>query len=298
METATEGSRGGEVERRQGLSAQDFMCQYVLPLKPVVLTDACRDWPAMRWTPDFFRKHYADLPIDLEGEATTLGKLFERLESGSRADGPGHYLRLLKFEDRLPELLPDITPQPGVGADRILSRLIPRRAWFRRGSPELLIGGAGANFPVLHYDNESASAYVTQVYGSKIFYLYPPSQTPYMYPQPHNRHRSQIDRFDPVDLQRFPLFAKAAPLTTVVHPGETIFVPARWWHMTKVPEVSIAVTSNSVSRSNWADFAYDRAHWDEDGGPDRMGLRYALQHAWLILLGHCMTLKERVTRGY
>ena len=53
------------------------------------------------------------------------------------------------------------------------------------------------------------------------------------------------------DLAKFPLFAKAVPITFVLEPGELLFVPSRWWHTTKMLTPSITISINTVNRSNW-----------------------------------------------
>ena len=45
------------IERVGGLSTRDFIEHFVAPRRPVVLTDAIHDWPALgRWTPAWFRE--------------------------------------------------------------------------------------------------------------------------------------------------------------------------------------------------------------------------------------------------
>ncbi len=46
----------------------------------------------------------------------------------------------------------------------------------------------------------------------------------------------------------------ARPLRVVLHPGETLFIPAGWWHTTETFEESVTVGGNFVDRSNWSEF--------------------------------------------
>src|SRR5439155_10780447 len=60
------------VERRSKLSRDEFMQRYVLPGRPVVLTDLADDWPARtRWTPQYLKQRYGDVEIEVQTERNT-----------------------------------------------------------------------------------------------------------------------------------------------------------------------------------------------------------------------------------
>ena len=50
-------------------------------------------------------------------------------------------------------------------------------------SIELYIGGAGATFPTLHFDNLHTHAFLMQLYGSKEYVFYSPDQAAWLYPK-------------------------------------------------------------------------------------------------------------------
>ncbi len=156
----------------------------------------------------------------------------------------------------LPELVEDIKPsiddnRPG----RAESRLLPRSV-KRHQRPEILLGGRGAGFHVLHYDVDHLHAFISQLYGPKRLYFFAPDQTEHLYPRQSAPNLSSVDIHAP-DLDRFPLFAEAEMLTATLQPGETVFVPSAWWHTTMMEETSISVTWNLVETSNWDSFVAD-----------------------------------------
>ena len=123
---------------------------------------------------------------------------------------------------------------------------------LNRGSKlELYIGGKGGAFPVLHYDGAGTHAFLMQVYGRKQFIIYPPNQEQYLYPSPEKENLSLINSLDNPDLEKFPLFAKAEATVFVLEPGELLFIPAHWWHTTKMLSPSISISANVVNQSNW-----------------------------------------------
>lgn len=131
-------------------------------------------------------------------------------------------------------------------------------------------------------------AFITQIRGSKTFWLYRPDQGVHLYPREDMPNLSRIDGFDPVDLARWPDYARAESTQVVVHPGETIFVPNGHWHRTQCRELSIAVTWNSVSRANWDAFVEDKyLRWTR-GSP----LKLAIKSSYLGLLGLLLSTRD------
>jgi hypothetical protein len=260
MNMPQDATDGGAIQRLE-LTAEEFARQYDRPAKPVVLANVIRQWPATsQWTPEFFRARYGELRLPVifpDGRQVEL-PLSEFLDhvAASTPDEPGPYLYGIMFEQHMPELLPAIRPAPGTGPAFLNTRLLPQLRRFRDGRPELLIASPGANF-LLHYDDLHVHTYVTQVRGDKIFWMYPPEQTPYMYPRPDQRNVSQIDRVEPLDEQRFPLFRTARPLQALVREGDSIYIPAGWWHHTRTLSASIAIRHEAATPSNWEEFCND-----------------------------------------
>jgi hypothetical protein len=49
------GSSDGQIDKREKLSRKEFLHEYVQKNRPVVITDAAREWKALsKWTPKFF----------------------------------------------------------------------------------------------------------------------------------------------------------------------------------------------------------------------------------------------------
>jgi hypothetical protein len=123
---------------------------------------------------------------------------------------------------------------------------------------ELYIGGAGASFPVLHYDNMHTHAFLMQLYGTKEYVAYSPDQTHLLYPRTGiEGNKSSIPDIDNPNLERFPRFAEARAQRTLLHAGETLFVPAGWWHTARILDPSITVSINTANAANWTSFTRD-----------------------------------------
>jgi hypothetical protein len=246
-----------DIDRRSGLSHREFVRSYLRPLKPVVMPGAIDQWPALgQWTPEFFRTRFAGREITIDGRTLTVGDLIDLIER-STAENPAPYLRNLLVADWAPELLPAISPMPDCTKPNWFdSRFFP--ASRSLSAIELYIGGAGASFPILHYDNMHTHAFLMQLWGTKEYLAYPPEQSQWLYPRPGiERNKSSIPDIDHPDLARFPLLANATPYRTLLHGGETLFVPSGWWHTARILEPSITVSINTLNRTNWRSFYGD-----------------------------------------
>ena len=223
----------------------------------MIVTDAVEHWRAWRkWTPAFFREAYGSRSVTVDGVPHRLSDLLDLIER-SNASAPAPYLRNVGIADWAPELMADVQPLPVQTQPNWLdSPLFPERPSLT--SLELYIGGAGASFPTLHFDNMHTHAFLMQLFGSKEYVVYSPAQTPWLYPRPGiEANKSSVDDLDHPDLARFPLFARAVPGRCVLHPGEMLFVPSGWWHTARILEPSITVSANTLNASNWEGFAGD-----------------------------------------
>jgi len=248
-----------EVVRAQDLPYEAFLHEYVRKNRPVVIADSVRDWPAMsRWTPDYFREKFGDETVQVSYTKRMQMRDFVDAVEASTADAPGPYLYRLFIHDHLPQLLADLSPQNIYAfAGRHASPLMPER-WRRPdGFLKLLMGGVGSKFPVMHYDLEHAHAQITEIYGDKEFYLFPPEDSDKLYPKPNQKNWSQVENPAAPDLSRFPRMAEATAYRAVLKPGQTIFIPMLWWHAARPLSISISVCTALMDRSNWPGFTKD-----------------------------------------
>lgn len=270
------------VERRQGLSAREFVTRYLRTLTPVILTDALEAWPARsKWTLSFFRERYGSRKVSVDGADYGLADLLDRIER-STVEAPAPYLRNLLIADWAPELLDDIRPLPAhTRPNWFDSRLFPERPSLT--AIELYIGGAGAAFPTLHYDNLHTHAYLMQLAGTKEYVFYSPDQTRWLYPRSGiETNRSSIADIEHPDLERFPMFRRAVAARCRLHAGEMLFVPAGWWHTARIVEPSITVSANTLNAANWKAFIDDYDVWASRHRPRP---RAALMSACVRLFG-------------
>ncbi len=249
------GKWDGKIERRSGLTYEEFEREYLMPLRPVILTDATKKWKALHtWTPDFFRQKFATREIKANGNQYKVSDFIELVENSSAAN-PAPYLRNEYLPDVFPEVIGDVEPCPeSMTHNWLADKSYPgrlRELLYKCTIPEIYIGGAGGGFPFLHYDLYFTHAYLNQIYGRKEFIIYPPEQSEYLYPDPVYKNQSRVRDPNKADLEKYPLFAKAVPTRFILEPGESAFLPAGWWHTTTMLTACITVSMNHANRSNW-----------------------------------------------
>jgi hypothetical protein len=250
--------------RRSGLTTKEFVKEYVLKGIPVILTDVAEKWSARgKWTPEFFGQHYGHITHDVKGIKYSVEEQMQLIQT-STEEKPAPYSYNLDIDRLFPELKKDMEPLLLGRWDRLASPFLPKVLTKGTIKAEVFFGGRGATFPILHVDLQHLHTQITQLYGDKEFFLFPPDQTPYMYPRPEYPLYSAITNvFDP-DLERFPLFSKAKGYREMLREGETIFFPTGWWHMTRIPGPSISYGRGLLERSNWRHYLKDTySGWKE-----------------------------------
>lgn len=290
------GVRRVVLERRDAaaLSYAIFLRDYVARNRPLVVEHAFPACPAQRqWTPQYFRERFGRREVQVSPSCKMAFAAFVDAVLASTEAAPGPYMYRLFIGPHLPELLPDLLPMnPYAFPRRLASPLMPKR-WRRPdGYLKLLFGGAGGSFPILHYDLENAHAAITEIYGEKEFILYPPEDSACMYARPEMPNQSAIPDVHHVDPQQHPRFAQATQYHTVLHPGDMVFVPSRWWHGARALSPSISICQNQLDGSNWGGFV------DEVCSP-RSGLPAAkrqAKRAYLTALGGLLSVLERWPR--
>lgn len=245
----------GVIEKRRGVSRDEFIERYVRGCRPVVLQGVADDWPAMqRWSPADLRERFGHLEVDVqvgrnsdalfEQNKTQLRKRMKVAEFVDLVVGGGatndHYLTANDEMMRKPEFMPllaDIGSMPPL-CDRSLLHTAAS-FWF---------GPAGTRTP-LHHD--TLMLFHTQVVGRKRWRFVSPLQTPLLY--------NRMGVYSPIDLDapdyaRYPLLRQAKVLDTVLEPGDTLFLPLGWWHQVSSLELSMSFSYTNFDIPN--EFSY------------------------------------------
>jgi len=233
------------IDRRDGLSLEQFRAEYERPNRPVVLTGAAAGWPAIsKWSDDYLRQAFGDSAV-LAGEYEMTFDQYCQY-AGTTVDEMPLYLFDKDFVKKAPALESDFSV-PEYFAEDLFSVL------GEDGRPDYrwLIVGPEKSGSTFHKDPNSTSAWNAVVRGSKKWIMYPPNVPP---PGVH-ASKSGADVVTAVSLMEwFVNYYKGGSddgaVEGVVGPGDVIFVPRGWWHCAINLEPTVAVTQNYVSGAN------------------------------------------------
>ena len=239
------------VERRTLCGPEEFFRTYWAAHRPVVFTNATAAWPALgKWTPAFFREELGKVPLEITDgrtadprydqnhaahkKTTRMDRFIDRvLAAGTSNDlyMVAHNNTMLRPAFRA--LLDDVIPPPG------LFEPLEARA------TSLWIGPAGTVTP-LHHD--TTNILFNQLHGRKRFELISPQET-VLVADPVDGFYSPID-LDDLASSPHPAVRELLVKTVELSPGDSLYIPAGWWHRVTSLDVSISFSLLGFVRPN------------------------------------------------
>lgn len=237
--------RYANVPRVEGLAPSDFQQTFLKENKPVVFKDLAQNWPALhKWNKDYFIQHYGNNQVKVyDSNFGTPGKKYmSNLEVMRFAD----YLEAMeKGETSLRMFLYNIISEaPELKDDISLPDVMKG---FSKNFMFMFFGAQGS-ITQLHYDIDLSHVFHTAFSGVKRFYLFAPDQGQNLYRHPFTI-RSYVDPVNP-DFENYPRLAEARGHYVELHPGETLFIPAGYWHHVVYDSPSYALSLRCVHQ-NW-----------------------------------------------
>ena len=223
-------------------STETFLREYYARNTPVLMTGLMDGWPALtRWTPAYLRAHFGDVKVQIADNRDIHALYDLNIRKLSRDVTLREYVDWVedvKISNQrymvannnnlgrsdLRPLLDDIRFPELLNPDKI------------DGFVYLWYGPQGTITP-LHHD--TTNILFCQVVGRKRIKLISPLNTELL--RDTVSYYSLVDAEAP-DLQRFPYMKDTRILEVEVGPGDTLLIPAGWWHHVRSLDISISVS--------------------------------------------------------
>jgi hypothetical protein len=222
------------VDRVEDISSVDFKQHYYQPLKPLVITGLAKKWPAYdKWNWDFFKAVVGDVEVGIYNNVksdayTPVNTADGYMKFGEYIDlirhGPAEWrIFLFNLFEHAPQIIQDFSwPEQ-------YSR------GFVKKFPMLFTGGQGS-ITHMHFDIDLSHIFHTQFMGKKRVLLFPYEEQHKLYRKPWevlslvNFERYFDSTQNKLDLEKFPALRLAKGFELILDHGDTLFMPAGYWH--------------------------------------------------------------------
>jgi len=235
----------------QQISPEAFKRDYYEPSKPVIIRDLAKEWPAFKkWNWAFFRdlighikvpiynniKSDAYTPINTADDYKTFAEYIDMVEAG-----PAEWrIFLFNIFDHAPQLIQDFT-----WPEHLMKGFVKKY-------PMLFTGGAGS-ITHMHFDIDVSHILHTQFVGRKRVLLFPNAESDKLYRKPFEvlsmvdfTHYHQPKK---IDFEKYPALRYANGFEAIMEPGDTLFMPAGYWHHMEYIDSGFAMSLRAMQPS-------------------------------------------------
>lgn len=229
------------------------MQEYYLPMKPLVITDLAKQWPAYnKWNWDYFKNIVGNTEVgvynNIKSDAyTPINTADDYMKFGDYLDmvkkGPvGLRIFLFNIFQHAPQIVSDFS-----WPENLMRGFVKRY-------PMLFVGGAGS-VTHMHFDIDLSHILHTQFVGRKRVLLFPYEEQHKLYRKPYevlsfaNFENYYDSANTKLDLTQFPAVEKANGFEVILEHGETLFMPAGYWHHMEYIDSGFAMSLRALQSS-------------------------------------------------
>lgn len=237
------------VDTVDNISANNFKGKYYNAMKPLVIKNLSKDWPAYKkWTWDYFIdivgekkvgvynniKSDAYTPINTADDYMKFGDYLKKVKAGPLD------LRIFLFNifQHAPQLISDFT-----WPEHLLKGFVKK-------FPMLFVGGQGS-VTHIHFDIDMSHILHTQFIGRKRVLLFPYDEQFKLYRKPWEvlSLANFADYNNSFDYENFPAVKLAKGYEVILEHGDTLFMPAGYWHHMEYIEGGFAMSLRALQSS-------------------------------------------------
>ena len=241
------------VDTVQTISAEQFKKNYYQTNIPLVVKDLAKDWPAYtKWNWSYFKqlvgnkkvglynnvKSDAYTPINTADDYKTFGEYIDMVSNGPAA----WRIFLFNIFDHAPELIKDFT-----WPEHLMKGFVKKY-------PMLFTGGA-TSITHMHFDIDVSHILHTQFIGKKRVLLFPYQEQHKLYRKPFevlslaDFSNYSDETKSKLDFEKFPALKLAKGYEVILEHGDTLFMPAGYWHHMEYIESGFAMSLRALQPS-------------------------------------------------
>ncbi|RYY86241.1 MAG: transcriptional regulator [Chitinophagaceae bacterium] len=234
------------------LDPKRFRADYYGPQKPVVLRKLAQQWPAyQKWNWDHFKSLVGDhqvalynnvksdayTPINKADDYKTFGEYIDTIRKGPAA----WRIFLFNIFDHAPQLVQDF-----MWPEHLMKGFVKKY-------PMLFVGGA-SSITHMHFDIDLSNIMHTQFAGRKRVLLFPFTEQHKLYRKPFEvlslaDFSNYYAEGSKVDYSQFPALKEARGYEVILEHGDTLFMPAGYWHHMEYLDSGFAMSLRALQPS-------------------------------------------------
>ncbi len=234
------------------ISPEDFKRNYYTPKRPLIIKDLAKAWPAYsKWNWDYFKSLVGDkqvglynnvksdayTPINTADDYKTFGEYIDMISQGPAA----WRIFLFNIFEHAPQLTKEFT-----WPEELMKGFVKRY-------PMLFVGGA-SSITHMHFDIDLSHILHTQFAGRKRVLLFPYEEQHKLYRKPFevlslaDFSNYSLNNGNP-DYDAFPALKLAKGYEVVLDHGDTLFMPAGFWHHMEYLDSGFAMSLRALQSS-------------------------------------------------
>ena len=228
-----------------------FKKEFYEPGTPVVIKNLAKEWPAFtKWNWEYFKKLVGDkkvplynniksdayTPINKADDYKTFGEYIDMISQGPA----GWRIFLFNIFDHAPELINDFT-----WPEHLMKGFVKKY-------PMLFTGGA-TSITHMHFDIDMSHILHTQFAGRKRVLLFPFGEQYKLYRKPYEvlslADFSNYYKDGKLNYEDFPALKLARGYEVILDHGDTLFMPAGYWHHMEYLDSGFAMSLRALQPS-------------------------------------------------
>ncbi|UAY52288.1 cupin-like domain-containing protein [Ferruginibacter albus] len=237
------------VDKIETISPENFKANYYNAEEPVVITGLAKQWSAYnKWNWDYFTevvgetkvgvynniKSDAYTPINTADDYMKFGDYLQQVKKGPLE------LRIFLFNifQHAPQLVKDFE-----WPEHLMKGFVKKY-------PMLFVGGEGS-ITHMHFDIDLSHILHTQFLGKKRVLLFPYEEQHKLYRKPWEvlSMANYANYYNKFDYKSFPAAKLAKGYEVILEHGDTLFMPAGYWHHMEYLESGFAMSLRAMQNT-------------------------------------------------